>query len=177
MNKEISNVLHAFLTFNPARSISVTVTMRYGAVVVTVLLTCFAAHDVVAGCWYDQQIATVCTEWDGGRSCHTEIYYYEYCTVGGGGSTTGVCGYRVRVRHFDGTYSTYCHMVDGSTPLQTGASVKAGATRIGSADSTGSSTGDHVHITYLDNDMNNAGEYFGATDSQPASSQLNAGGC
>jgi murein DD-endopeptidase MepM/ murein hydrolase activator NlpD len=68
-------------------------------------------------------------------------------------------------------------MVDGSSLLSVGAYVQAGLSQIGQADSTGSSTGDHLHITHLDANFNNAGEYFQYVNQAPTSDQLNAGGC
>lgn len=83
----------------------------------------------------------------------------------------------MQIRNADGTYTTYCHMVDGSSPLSVGATVRAGLTQIGQADSTGSSSGDHVHITHLNSSYQNAGEYFDYVNQPPTSSQLNSGGC
>lgn len=91
--------------------------------------------------------------------------------------TSGGCGYRVQVRNVDGTHTTYCHMVDASSTLTVGSTVRAGLTQLGQADSTGSSTGDHLHITHLDANYNNAGEYFNYVGQQPTSDQLNSGGC
>jgi hypothetical protein len=91
--------------------------------------------------------------------------------------TSGGCGYRVQVRNGDGTHTTYCHMVDMSSSVTVGMTVRAGLTQLGQADSTGSSTGDHLHITHLDSNFNNAGEYFNYVDQGPSSNQLNSGGC
>lgn len=89
----------------------------------------------------------------------------------------GGCGYRVQVANSNGTHTSYCHMVSSSSPLTVGAVVRAGLTQLGQADSTGTSSGNHLHITHLDADYNNAGEYFNFVDQQPTSDQLNSGGC
>jgi len=91
--------------------------------------------------------------------------------------TSGGCGYRVQVHNTDGTHSTYCHMVDMSSTLAVGSIVRAGLTQLGQVDSTGSSTGNHLHITHLDSNFNNAGEYFNYVDQGPTQDQLNSGGC
>jgi murein DD-endopeptidase MepM/ murein hydrolase activator NlpD len=91
--------------------------------------------------------------------------------------TSGGCGYRVQVRNSNGTHTTYCHMVDLSSPLAVGSVVRAGLSQLGQADSTGTSSGDHLHITHLDANFNNAGEYFSSVDQQPSPDQLNNGGC
>lgn len=231
------------------------------------MLLLVSAGNASAACWlYDVQVATVCTEWEGGRSCNTTVYEYYYCDVGGGstgGGTTnppsgggspsagfydsngngvidewrgvvqtddpcannfdandrlgtdhggtnttrphhsGVdiqanlndpvypvfsgtveqigtvsgCGYRVQIANDNGTHTTYCHMATGSSPLTVGQRVSAGYTHLGGVDSTGDSTGDHLHITQLDANYNISGEYFQYTDSQPSSGQLDPGGC
>jgi hypothetical protein len=91
--------------------------------------------------------------------------------------TSGGCGYRIQIQNSAGYYTTYCHMVDGSSLLAAGDSVWAGSTQIGQLNSTGNSSGDHVHITHLDSNYSIAGEYFGYVDTQPSASELNAGGC
>ena len=90
---------------------------------------------------------------------------------------SGGCGYRIQILNTNGTHTTYCHMVDGSSVLAVGATVRAGLTQIGQADSTGSSTGDHLHISHLDSNYNNGGEYFDSVGQPPTSDQLNSGGC
>lgn len=87
----------------------------------------------------------------------------------------GGCGYAVVVEHDDGSRATYCHLVDGSAVVPVNYSVSAGI-RIGDADSTGNSTGPHLHITYRDA-RNARREYFAYTDAGPTASQLDAGGC
>jgi len=87
----------------------------------------------------------------------------------------GVCGYRVTIDHGDGTWSAYCHMVDGSSTLVPGRYVSAGLSQLGQVNSTGRSSGDHLHITWRGGDQR--WEYFSCTGSQPAADQLRAGGC
>lgn len=68
-------------------------------------------------------------------------------------------------------------MVDGSSAFSVGYRVYAGRSKLGGADSTGNSTGDHLHIVHFDSNFNVAGEYFDFTDTRPTADQLVAGGC
>lgn len=90
---------------------------------------------------------------------------------------SGDCGYRVSIKNINGTYGIYCHMVESSSPVAAGQRVYAGYTRIGSVDSTGSSSGDHLHIGVRDSSNNTLGPYYNYTDSKPSSSMLQNGGC
>lgn len=85
------------------------------------------------------------------------------------------CGYYVIIRHFDNSQASYCHMVTGSAPVNVGDQVAAGES-IGRVNSTGNSTGDHLHVTYRDANGNKQ-EYQNHTDTPPSSSQLDPGGC
>lgn len=53
-------------------------------------------------------------------------------------------GYWIRIRHADGTRSSYYHMLRAAT-LRVGSKVKAGQT-VGYVGSTGASTGPHLHL-------------------------------
>jgi len=83
------------------------------------------------------------------------------------------CGYRIIVGHINGDTSVYCHLVSNSAKYQVGDWVRAG-TVIGSANSTGNSTGHHLHLIYWQG--GNRIEYWNVTGSQPSATQLN-GGC
>lgn len=85
------------------------------------------------------------------------------------------CGFRVRIEHGDGSWTTYCHMVGGSSTLDPGDSVRAGISQLGQVNSTGSSTGHHLHLSFGAGDQRY--EYFQFTNFRPASGQLNPGGC
>jgi len=62
--------------------------------------------------------------------------------------STGGLGEVIVVRHADGGATLYAHLLSRS--VQAGASVKASQS-IGKADSTGQSTGDHLHFEYVPN--------------------------
>lgn len=90
------------------------------------------------------------------------------------------CGYSIRIRHDDGSSSTYCHMSFGSIPSNlelTDARVIAGA-RIGSIGDTGSPPAGayHLHLVYRDA-AGNVGEFMPATEQGPTADQLNPEGC
>jgi murein DD-endopeptidase MepM/ murein hydrolase activator NlpD len=104
------------------------------------------------------------------------IYPYMDGTVSAVG-LSGDCGFRVSVKNINGTYGIYCHMVENSSPVAVGARVYAGYTRIGSVDSTGSSSGDHLHIGVRDGSNNILGPYYNSADTQPSSAMLQNGGC
>ncbi len=90
-------------------------------------------------------------------------------------TSNSTCGSYVKVRHGDSSKASYCHMVSGSQSVAVGDSVFAGQL-LGLANSTGNSTGDHLHITFRDEDGVKR-EYFNYVDNPPSSSQLNPGGC
>jgi murein DD-endopeptidase MepM/ murein hydrolase activator NlpD len=104
------------------------------------------------------------------------IYPYMDGTVSAVGYS-GDCGYRISIKNINGTYGIYCHMVENSSPVTAGQRVYAGYTRIGSVDSTGSSSGDHLHIGVRDSSNNILGPYYNYTDSRPTSAMLQDGGC
>lgn len=83
------------------------------------------------------------------------------------------CGYRMIVEHLSGDTSVYCHLVDNSAQFQVGDWVRAG-TVIGLANSTGNSSGHHLHLIYWQNGSRI--EYWNVAGSQPSAAQLN-GGC
>lgn len=58
-------------------------------------------------------------------------------------------GNYVTIKHDNGIYSTYCHMVMGSVKVSVGQRVDAG-TELGTKGSTGWSTGPHVHLGIRD---------------------------
>lgn len=97
-----------------------------------------------------------------------------------GWSQTG-CGYRVVIKNTDGNLAVYCHMEgDSASFLSPGQHVFAGATLIGSVDSTGHSSGDHLHIGVKDGNGNTVwgSPYYAYTKSQPTSFVSRAdGGC
>lgn len=96
-----------------------------------------------------------------------------------GWSQTG-CGYRVVIKNVDGNLAVYCHMEGDSSSLTYGQHVFAGATLIGSVDSTGHSSGDHLHIGVKDANGNTVwgSSYYDYTKSQPTSFASRAdGGC
>jgi hypothetical protein len=86
------------------------------------------------------------------------------------------CGYRVQIANFDGTHYSYCHMQTGSALVSVGSNVFAGFTRIGGVDNTGSSNGDHLHITALGSDYQiiPGWEYFTETS---AAASTDDNGC
>ena len=85
------------------------------------------------------------------------------------------CGTAVILDHFDGTRSIYCHLHRVGRFLQPGDILWAGA-EIGTCNSTGNSTGDHLHLIYRDGSGNRR-EYFNYTDSRPGSGNLDPNGC
>ena len=88
-------------------------------------------------------------------------------------STDPACGQSVRINNFDGSRVVYCHLREYLVPQ--GSAVTAGQL-VGRADSTGNSTGHHLHVSYKDRSGNRR-EYFNYTDTRPTASQLNKGGC
>lgn len=88
---------------------------------------------------------------------------------------SGQCGWAVVVEHGDGSSATYCHLQTSSNVVTWSDMVFAGQ-NIARANSTGNSTGHHLHLTYRD--ANNVRREFAwHTDAGPNSSQLNPGGC
>lgn len=87
----------------------------------------------------------------------------------------GGCGFWVILNHTDGSVSTYCHLNAFDENPEVGDHVQAGS-QIGTADSTGNSTGDHLHLVYAD-DEGNREEYFNHTGNAPNANQLNPNGC
>lgn len=83
------------------------------------------------------------------------------------------CGYRIIIRHVNNDQSVYCHLVGNSARFKIGDWVRAG-TVIGSANSTGNSSGDHLHLIYWQG--NQRIEYWNVTGNKPTASQMN-GGC
>jgi hypothetical protein len=63
----------------------------------------------------------------------------------------GDCGIGVKIRDENGYTSVYCHL--GSTNVAIGRKVEQGA-QIGTMDSTGASTGDHLHFGIMDSQGN-----------------------
>lgn len=84
------------------------------------------------------------------------------------------CGYMMVVDHANGDTSTYCHLVaDSETRLQ-GDWVRAGSV-IASANSTGHSFGDHLHLVYKLGGTDRV-EYWDAIGDPPSAGELN-GNC
>lgn len=91
-------------------------------------------------------------------------------------SSDTTCGSYVTIRHYvDDSRASYCHMVTGSQTVGVGDVVRAGDI-IGRVNSTGNSSGDHLHITFRDSGGAKR-EYFNYTDTAPTYSQLDPGGC
>ena len=89
------------------------------------------------------------------------------------------CGFRVQVKHDDGSAATYCHMKE-ETLVSVGQTVLAGYTRIGSVGMTGQTSGPHLHVSYsTDGSFSEESmrEYFEETDKPPYASMLNPEGC
>jgi len=84
------------------------------------------------------------------------------------------CGYMMEVSHVNGDKSIYCHLLAGSEQFSLFEWVRSG-TVIGQANSTGNSSGDHLHLTYKQNGTTRI-EFWDVTGTQPNSSQMN-GGC
>ena len=90
------------------------------------------------------------------------------------------CGYSIRIRHDDGSSTTYCHMTFGSIPStfqSVDARVRGGA-QIGQVGDTGSPPPGayHVHVIYLDPQGNHR-EFFNYSESGPTPDQMNPQGC
>jgi murein DD-endopeptidase MepM/ murein hydrolase activator NlpD len=83
------------------------------------------------------------------------------------------CGYNMTVNHVSGDVSTYCHLAANTEKYNVGDFVRAG-TVIAAANSSGNSTGHHLHLSYWQNGQRI--EYWNAAGNQPSASQLN-GGC
>jgi hypothetical protein len=62
-----------------------------------------------------------------------------------GNTCGGRCGNHVKIRHADGTKTSYCHMKKNSLQVSNGASVTCGQA-LGQTASSGSSTGPHLHL-------------------------------
>lgn len=86
------------------------------------------------------------------------------------------CGFHIRVRHDNGDTSVYCHLQANSNAFEVGQRVRAGHV-IGLANSTGNSSGDHLHVNYNSGQAGGKVEYFTQTDDPPSSNQLNPNGC
>jgi murein DD-endopeptidase MepM/ murein hydrolase activator NlpD len=82
-------------------------------------------------------------------------------------------GGRMIVDHINGDVSVYCHLVPNSEEFSVDQWVRAG-TWIAAANSTGRSSGDHLHLKYFQN--GNLIEYWDVTGTQPNATQLN-GNC
>lgn len=78
------------------------------------------------------------------------------------------CGYRVIMQHLGGDVSVYCHMVGDSSRFEVGSWVRAG-TVIGQVNSTGNSSGDHLHLIYRDGGSTPI-EYWDKTATEPSTS-------
>lgn len=83
------------------------------------------------------------------------------------------CGYRMIVSHFNGDESVYCHLKANSAKFGVGRFVRAG-TVIAAANSTGESSGDHLHLIYRQN--GDEIEYWEMAGTQPTANELN-GSC
>lgn len=83
------------------------------------------------------------------------------------------CGYRIVVEHFNGDQSIYCHLKENSAKFAVNEYVRAG-TVIGAANTTGNSSGNHLHLIYYQG--GNPIEYWNVTGNQPSPTQLN-GNC
>ncbi|MBO6933753.1 MAG: VCBS repeat domain-containing M23 family metallopeptidase [Deltaproteobacteria bacterium] len=64
-----------------------------------------------------------------------------------GNSCGGFCGNHVRIRHSDGTVTSYCHMDRGTVTVNNGDYVRCGQV-LGLSASSGSSTGPHLHFDW-----------------------------
>jgi hypothetical protein len=84
------------------------------------------------------------------------------------------CGYRMIVDHFNGDVSVYCHLVPNSEEFTVDQWVRSG-TVVAAANSTGNSSGDHLHLKYFKNGTTLI-EYWDVTGTQPSTNQLN-GSC
>jgi hypothetical protein len=89
-------------------------------------------------------------------------------------NTSGIgCGNEIEISHNDGSRSIYCHLQNIQVLVN---DVVDAGYLLGTADSTGNSTGHHLHISYIDSN-NIRREYFSSTDTVPAPSELSSGGC
>lgn len=87
------------------------------------------------------------------------------------------CGFHIRVVHPNQDSSIYCHLIENSNTFNVGDTVSAG-TVIGSANSTGNSTGHHVHVTYNSKQTGQREEYYYySSNTPPSSSNLDPDGC
>lgn len=84
------------------------------------------------------------------------------------------CGYMMKIDHVNGDTSTYCHLDEDSESRTLFDWVRAG-TVIARANSTGNSTGDHLHLVYKVGGTDRV-EYWDVVGSQPSAGELN-GNC
>lgn len=86
------------------------------------------------------------------------------------------CGFHIRVQHDNSDTTVYCHLQANSNGFEVGQRVRAGHV-IALANSTGNSSGPHLHLNYNSSQTGGKVEYFTKTDDSPSSSELNPNGC
>lgn len=96
---------------------------------------------------------------------HVSYIGYQYPTNPNKG-----CGYMMEVVHINGDRSTYCHLEPNSEKWQFQDFVRSG-TVIAQADSTGNSTGHHLHLIY----KTASGQYKEFWDASPTMEKPSAG--